>query len=628
MDEKDEADKCRLQNERGLPCDTKELHQNQALFDKSEDDKPERGETKILQGQSHGVNTLQAPSGEHDPKYAQDNSNRGKVADSEREVTDPITHLPVMIHDFTSQELKNALDKMPPTGSQQPLESDVGENRNSKILSDKILEGEEPHDGLFATSYEYVKAELISKFRFAVNAGMAVILLLMALILLFVQFFDVSKKLSSSDEVSQRPQATVILATITVEAAVFVFGVWVFRRWVESKADDLWEGQMRQSKRQGEREKADTHTPESTEWLNSLLASIWPLVNPELFRSLADTLEDSMQASLPKLVNMINIEDLGQGSEALRILGVRWLPPDTTACSISSYSNIHRKSDSQESMSYKDPNSQKRAPQKEQKDLMKLVECEEGDFVSLEVAFAYRARPAASDISTKAKNAHLCLAIHLPAGIRLRKYFCLSNFEFLVTYKLIVSSLAVWVGVEGIVGVLRLRLQLIPDPPFLSRSTITFMGQPKVNLSCMPMFKHGLNIMNLPIISSFVQTSVDAAMADYVAPKSLTLDLKDMIMAEDFKKDTTAHGVVVVRIKQATGLKGSDTGSFRLKKGSIDPYVSVSWTKFGKTVWTTRVIVSVTEPSWDETGFILIGPREFNAQERLSATSITLSLRV
>lgn len=31
---------------------------------------------------------------------------------------------------------------------------------------------------------------------------------------------------------------------------------------------------------------------ESVIWLNSLLAAVWPLVNPDLFTSVADTLED------------------------------------------------------------------------------------------------------------------------------------------------------------------------------------------------------------------------------------------------------------------------------------------------------------------------------------------------
>ena len=35
--------------------------------------------------------------------------------------------------------------------------------------------------------------------------------------------------------------------------------------------------------------------------------------------------------------------------------------------------------------------------------------------------------------------------------------------------------------------------------------------------------------MDVPLISNFVQSAVDAAMAEYVAPKSLNLDLKDML---------------------------------------------------------------------------------------------------
>lgn len=172
------------------------------------------------------------------------------------------------------------------------------------------------------------------------------------------------------------------------------------------------------------------------------------------------------------------------------------------------------------------------------------------------------------------------------------------------------------------VGVSRVRVQLTPDPPFLAQCTFAFMGQPKINLSCMPMFKHGLNIMNLPIISSFVQSSVDAAVAKYVAPKSLTLDLKDILMGDDFKKDTNAHGVAVVWIKRAINFKESNTGLFSLKKRFANPYVSVNWSKFGKSVWSTRAIMSEMEPIWDETGFIIVSSEELNAQERLSEASI------
>ena len=47
--------------------------------------------------------------------------------------------------------------------------------------------------------------------------------------------------------------------------------------------------------------------------------------------------------------------------------------------------------------------------------------------------------------------------------------------------------------------------------------------------------------MDVPLISKFVQSSMDAALAEYVAPKSLTLNLKDMMMGDDFKKDTVTN---------------------------------------------------------------------------------------
>ncbi len=164
---------------------------------------------------------------------------------------------------------------------------------------------------------------------------------------------------------------------------------------------------------------------------------------------------------------------------------------------------------------------------------------------------------------------------------------------------------------------MRMRLQLCPDPPFFALCTLTLLGQPKADLSCVPLTKKGLNIMDLPIISSFVQSSIDAALAEYVAPKSLTLDLKDMLVGDDFKKDTHARGVVIVRISRGRDFKAGDPGLGILKKASSDAYVAVGWAKFGKPVWSTRVIVDDMEPVWEETAFILVAAEELNAEERL-----------
>lgn len=146
---------------------------------------------------------------------------------------------------------------------------------------------------------------------------------------------------------------------------------------------------------------------------------------------------------------------------------------------------------------------------------------------------------------------------------------------------------------------------------------MSFLGQPKVNLSCVPLIKKGPNLMDVPLISSFVQSSMDAALAEYVAPKSLTLDLKDMMMGDDFKKDTIAQGVLIVRIKHAYDFKEGDGGLGPIKSGSADPYVSVGWAKFGKPVWSSRVLQKNMEPSWDETCFVTVTPQETNVDERL-----------
>jgi hypothetical protein len=122
--------------------------------------------------------------------------------------------------------------------------------------------------------------------------------------------------------------------------------------------------------------------------------------------------------------------------------------------------------------------------------------------------------------------------------------------------------------------------------------------------------------MDVPLISSFVQSSMDAALAEYVAPKSLTLDLKDMMMGDDFKKDTTTQGVIMVRIKYAYDFKEGDTkiGPFG---GSADPYVSVGWAKFGKPLWSTRVLQKNMNPHWDEHCFICVTFDQLNVDEKL-----------
>lgn len=291
---------------------------------------------------------------------------------------------------------------------------------------------------------------------------------------------------------------------------------------------------------------------------------------------------------------MIAIEDFGQGKSAIRILGVRSLPAGAAGKSVSKDGNII---DSNQKTTNDPDNPDQNQSSNEGTDtnLAEGLEAESGDFLNLEVAFSYRAHGKGKGLKEKSQNAHLYMVFYLPSNI----------------------PVPVWVTLHGIVGIMRMRIQTAPDPPFINLCTLSFMGQPKASISCVPLVKKGINLMDVPFLSSFVQSSVDAALAEYVAPKSITLDLKQMLQGDDFKKDSTNRGVLFIKIHSASGMEKGDIKIPLLKDGSSDCYVSCGWAKFSKPIWSTRIIVSEMNPSFEEHCFMLVGPGEVNAGERL-----------
>lgn len=67
------------------------------------------------------------------------------------------------------------------------------------------------------------------------------------------------------------------------------------------------------------------------------------------------------------------------------------------------------------------------------------------------------------------------------------------------------------------------------------------------------------------------------------------MDLKTVLMGRE-KMDTDAHGVVWITIKCAEGFKAGDEievwKSRDRRKGDV--YVTASWGKWGKPLWSTR----------------------------------------
>ncbi|CAG7937312.1 unnamed protein product [Penicillium olsonii] len=317
--------------------------------------------------------------------------------------------------------------------------------------------------------------------------------------------------------------------------------------------------------------------PESVEWMNSFLGVVWGLVNPEMLTPMADTIEDIMQVSAPKVVENVRIAEIDQGNNPLRILSMRALPDEHVQ---DLKNNIHEEN-------------------KKNKDPQEAAAAEEGgSYYNMEASFAYHAKPSSQTASSKARNMHMQLVFYL--GIR-----GLFGVPFPVFVELI-----------ELVGTVRMRFQMMPEAPFMKDVTFTLVGIPHVRAGCMPMLRKGVNVLNLPLISNFVNSAIGTACGMFAAPKSMTMDLGMMLTGDDIHKDTLALGVMWIRIHRAVGLSKQDTrGS---EGGGSDPYINLSFSKYGKPMYCTRVITDDLNPMWEETAALLVTPELIKADENLS----------
>jgi hypothetical protein len=559
-----------------------------------EKEKEEKGDDDDKQEDGGMQDTSQVDAFASDPKQRRKELKKSKRERAEREVTDPVTHLPVTIHDFTDDALESVSVNEPPFGSTtRTATGSENKSKSEEQLGHEQNEVQQSYDAmgdLFPPpDFDALRLELAAINKRGVTFGLTGVAIIVSSAFAFERLLR-EGLLQGTKAMSFFVGGSLWLALAAASAGAIWFLVVSVREWISNKVNNIFQDEVWDAHRRGVVKASKQNDTETTVWLNSLIGSVWPLINPDLFASLADTLEDVMQASLPKFVRMVSVDDIGQGSESVRILGVRWLPTGAAARAVGEEGQLMSREQSENDTQEKDDeNSDSGAA------IQDGMEAEEGDFVNLEVAFAYRTRSSSKSLKERTKDMHLYLAFYLPGNIKV----------------------PVWVDLQGIIGTMRMRLQLTPDPPFFALCTLTFLGQPKVNVSCVPLSKHAINIMDVPFISNFVQSSVDAAMAEYVAPKSLTLDLKDMLAGDDFKKDTNAVGVLVVNIKRGYDFKMGDSGIPLIKDGSSDGYVSVGWAKFGKVMWSTRVLENEMEPYWDETCFVLVSPQELNIDERL-----------
>lgn len=353
-------------------------------------------------------------------------------------------------------------------------------------------------------------------------------------------------------------------------------------------------------------EKYSPPYPESVEWMNAIIACVWRQLNPEMFVPIIDQVEDIMQASLPSMISAVKVSDVSLGSNPFRVISMRGLAELMTEKTQVNKAWIERNNEllgSGKSQHDNDNNCDSDEGNQEDEfhgleamdpELRKeAVEDKAGDFLNLEVSFCYSALPGESS-KDRTKNVHLLIE------------FFIGAFDWLEI------PLPVWVQIERIIGTARIRAQIMSEPPFVRNVTFSLMGVPNIAISAIPISRILPNVLDLPIISHFVQTSIAAASDMYVAPKSMTLNVQRILNGDGVKKDTEAVGVIVVNIHYGQNLSSQDLN------GRSDPYCVLSLAKFGRPMYSTRIIFEDLDPVWEETAFLLVSKEDIRSDEGLS----------
>jgi hypothetical protein len=276
-DENDEADD---HAGRVQPADneTKSKHRDER-DDDDDDDTPE--------------DTTEGRLVSSNPKKARKDMKKWSADGTEREVTDPVTHLPVTIHDYTEKDLKMTPKNDAPAGTEpRSATGAFAAGKSDEQLHDEQVESQDAHSGtdpLFPPpDFAMTREGITDAYRKAMTAGLGLVGASIVTIVALFQFTAGSTGWSRA-----------FFLLLEVAACVGVSGAVIMgtRQWTENKINDVWAKGQKLAK---------TNIPESAQWLNSFLASVWPLINPDLFTSISDTLEVSSRSSshFHKLINV------------------------------------------------------------------------------------------------------------------------------------------------------------------------------------------------------------------------------------------------------------------------------------------------------------------------------------
>ncbi|UTT90122.1 hypothetical protein NDA17_000644 [Ustilago hordei] len=420
--------------------------------------------------------------------------------------------------------------------------------------------------------------------------------------------------------------AALVLARYSIVAAALISGTSghiLYKRLTARGDDAKWALEMEAAAKQSLLPGAGE---ESVEWLNKALATAWPLINADYFAPFIDLLEDSLMTQVPGVVHNVRVEDMDQGSIPLRVKSFRVLPSGERAFLQGAV--VQARKDA----GLPQPEAPGSVAADSEDDEAGV---DVGDYVNLEVAFAYRGATTKKGFFRSTTNnsaGPINTSGPLAAGEE-KQLEADSEDDFdqlkdvpterihMLLYlgvglqKIAAVDIPVWIEMVGIEGKARVRLQMTPVAPFVKHAAVTFVGAPKLEISAKPLGKKMvIDAMNLPLMSSYVLHAVEDVIKGFIAPLSYTIDVAALLGAGDGPQDVYSLGVICFVIHRADHLPASDNN------GQSDPFVQASFARAGKPLFTSRIVRKRRDAIWQETGFLLVSPDEVRDHDLLRLT--------
>lgn len=311
------------------------------------------------------------------------------------------------------------------------------------------------------------------------------------------------------------------------------------------------------------------YVPESVEWMNSLVQTLWGTLQQEFFDNIASQINDTLKSYTPESVPAsVKITGLGHGCHSVRVLSMRSLPDSEFGDMVPSHGL--EKSESVDDV----------------KEREKAIEMEEGGvFYNLEISIAYHQSPF------RPRKDHMHADILAMLGP---------------------VALPIFVQVKEFVATVRVRIQMHPDLPFLKKMTFSLTEKPKISTSVSIGAHWAMDLLSLPIVDSLLESQINAASADFVQPKSMSLDMTSYIGGSDQKEETDAIGVLVVKIHRARNLARQDT-----RGPGADPYLTIAFSQYEKPMYASRIIKGDRNPVWEESAIVMIRTEHVKRKENV-----------